>query len=228
MRANGRQAALPCRREADFSNGAYVDSRTGSQLGPNECPGRESRIAAAASQETLSGVNMLHQAMAVAAAADAYSARGRPNISALTLRFLLSRSLELALKAYLMYMNCAEERLREMGQDLSALLEQATAHSFEFRGGTSDADRQAVAALAASYMPRWFEHPPIATQQSVAPRVLREIVHRAIAAVFVAIWNEDPLQFNLRRTSDRALGLSIADDACYEESPVAALPVATS
>jgi hypothetical protein len=168
--------------------------------------------------ERISAVALLHQAMAVAAAADAYSARGRQNISTLTLHFLIGRSLELALKAYLIYKDCTENTMRDFGQDLSKLLEQAAVHSFELHSGTSDADRRAVAALSANYVRRMVDYPRVGDCQLVASRVLREILHRAIAAVFVAIWNEDPHRFNLRRASDRALGLCIADDACYEEA----------
>ncbi len=160
--------------------------------------------------------------MAVAAAADAYSTRGLSNISVLTLQFLLSRALELALKAFLINKNCTEGKLKEIGQDLTKLLEQATAHSFELGSGTSVADRLAVAVLSANYMRKMFDYPQVAGYQLVAPKVLRDIVHRAITAVFVTIWDEDPSRFILRRATDRALGLCIADDACYEESPAAA------
>jgi len=218
----GRRAAIPSRREGDAGTGAHAAARGGSSGDFNGGLIKDAGIAAAADNERLSCINLLHQAMAVAAAADAYSARGRSNISARTLQFLLSRSLELALKAYLIERDCPEDKLRGFGQDLSMLLEQATAHSFELRSGTTDADRQAVAAVSANYIRKMFEYPRVVAYPMVASRVLRDIVHRAITTVFVAIWKEDPIRINLRRAADRALGLCIADDACYEEFPAAA------
>jgi len=166
--------------------------------------------------ERLSGGTLLHQAMAVAAAADAYSARGPSNISALTLQFLLGRSLELALKAFLIHRNFTEARLSTFGHDLSELLGQATEHSFVLGSGTTEIDRKAVAALSSYYVAKLLEYPQTAGYQLVASGVLREILHRTIVAAFVEIWDEDPLRFNLRRSADRALGLCISDDACYE------------
>jgi hypothetical protein len=221
-RRNGSRAVAHRRREADAGDGAHATQSGVSSHDANGDAVKDSEIATVADNEWFSGVTLLHQAMAVAAAADAYSARGRTNISALALQFLLGRSLELALSAYLTYKDCAEGKPREIGQDLSMLLEQATVHSFEFRGGTSDADRRAVAALSPNYMRKMFGRPLVAGRQLVTSRMLREIVHRAITAVFLAIWNEDPVRFNLRRASDRALGLCIADDACYEGSAEAA------
>jgi len=221
-RRKGIRAATPRRREADAGNGVPAAQSGDSSTSSNGDLSRGSAIVPAADNERLSGVALLQQAMAVAAAADAYSARGRPNISALTLQFLLGRSLELALKAYLSHKDCAEDAPKEIGQDLSMLLGQATAHSFEFRGGTGDADRRAVAALSPNYMRKLVGYSQGAAYYMVTSRVLRDLVHRAITAVFMDIWNEDPLRFNLRRASDRALGLCIADDACYEELPAAA------
>src|SRR5258705_1088402 len=217
----GRRDASPSRGEGDAGNGARAAVRGGSSPDFNGGLIEDAGIAPAADTERHSCINLLHQAMAVAAAADAYSARGRSNISARTLQFLLSRSLELALKAYLMQRDCPEDKIGEFGQDLSMLLGQATAHSFELLSGTTDADRRAVAAVSANYIRKMFEHPRVVAYPMVASRVLRDIVHRAIATVFVAIWKEDPLRINLRRAADRALGLCIADDACYEEFPAA-------
>lgn len=221
-RRNVRRTAVRNRREADIGNGTHLAPAGATTSGLNGALIKDPQFSQAAGDERLTGAGLLHQAMAVAAAADAYSARGRTNISARTLHFLLGRSLELALKAHLLYKDFAEDKLREYGQNLSQLLDQASALSFELRSGTSDADRQAVAVLSATYMRGTIDYPRAAVYQLVASRLLREIVHRAIAAVFVVIWNEDPTQMNLRRASDRALGLCIADDATYEEFPVAA------
>ncbi|HLQ13129.1 MAG TPA: hypothetical protein VK130_07770 [Steroidobacteraceae bacterium] len=215
------RAATLHRREADAGNGVRADQGGDSRSSTDVDLSEDSAIIYAPESERLSGVALLQQAMAVAAAADAYSARGQPNISALTLQFLLGRSLELALKAYLSHKDCAEDKPKEIGQDLSKLLEQAAAHSFEFRGGTDDADRRAVAALSPNYMRKLVGYAHGPAYYMVTSRMLRDIVHRAITAVFMDIWNEDPVRFNLRRASDRALGLCIADDACYEELPAA-------
>ena len=210
---------VPRRRDTDAVFDPGVPQNDAASVGPIGVLAKDPTVALPAGNERLSGVMLLHQAMAVAAAADAYSARGRPNVSALTLQFLLARSLELALKAYLVNKDCAEDRLREFAQDLTGLLEQATTLSFELQGGTSDEDRRAITALSINYRRRMLEDPRTAGYQLLASRVLREIVHRAIAAVFAAIWHENPLHLNLRRSSDRALGLCIADDACYEDVP---------
>jgi hypothetical protein len=218
-RSMGRRSATPTRRVADA--GKRADARGENGRSPEFVARSMADPATKESSDSgrHSGVNLLHQAMAVAAAADAYSTRGRSNISALTLQFLLGRSLELALKAFLIHKEISEARLGDMGHDLSKLLGLANEYSFELRSGTSDADREAVAALSSHYLARLLECRQAASYQLVPSRVLREIVHRSIAAAFVAIWDEDLLRYNLRRTSDRALGLCIADDACYEDFP---------
>ena len=216
-RRSGRHAAALNRRQSDVGNGKRAPQEFSSLAGLNGESRKNPGITQADGSEQLSGAALLHQAMAVAAAADAYSARGRSNVSALTLQFLIGRSLELALKAYLTNKDCAECSLKKNGLDLSKLLQQAAAHSFELYSGTSDADRRAVAALGPNYMRKMIECHQADGHASVTSKVLREILNRAIVSVFTVIWNEDPVRFNLRRTSDRALGLSIADDACYEE-----------
>jgi hypothetical protein len=102
---------------------------------------------------------------------------------------LICTSIELTLKAFLRHHRATEDRLMELGHDLSALLTEAVAVGLQDTGS-----RMLVLAVAGkNYAEKLFVYPeqnPLG-MQSIAPYRLRAMCHELIVEVFTAIKGAD-------------------------------------
>jgi hypothetical protein len=98
---------------------------------------------------------------------------------------LLCTSIELTLKAFLRFHGATEDRLMELGHDLSALLTEAVTVGLHDTGSRM----LVLAVVGKNYTEKLFVYPeqnPLG-MQSIAPYRLRAMCHELIVEVFAAI-----------------------------------------
>jgi hypothetical protein len=179
----------------------------------------EQRPTRASDNPALTDATLLQEALALAAACDAYTARAKWRSSSLTVQFLLGRSIELALKAYLIYSRKTTEkelRSRALGHQLLALWDAAHLHGLKLPDDV-ETDRPAIDILNSNYADKLFEYPLVQGYVVVPTAMLRRLLHRLLSTVFSSIWGEERYAFELRKKHAASNGIAIAPDAHYEE-----------
>jgi hypothetical protein len=155
---------------------------------------------------------LLQNAVAFAAAADAYAKTDKLR-EWFVLYFLLAQSAELALKAFAINRGATERELRRSGHDLMRAIDHAERLGFGGVLQLGAQDRAAIELLGKWHLEQLTRYPLMQGYVIPRPAIIRQILERIIAAVYVEVWGREQLEHD--RASERGLGLSIDIESVY-------------
>jgi hypothetical protein len=160
--------------------------------------------------------DFLDQAIEFAAAMDAYARLARTP-SWTTMHFLISRSMELALKAYALHCGADEYELkkRDLGHNLEAILARTEKNGFATAVPLTEKDRDMVRSLSHFYQKNLLAYPRRMSSLRHGTQFLRELLDRIIGSVYRTTRGEETYEHD--RTVRRVPGLCIDALIDYRE-----------
>jgi hypothetical protein len=159
---------------------------------------------------------LLESAFAYAPAADAYTARPLRAGGSYVAEFLLGRSMEFAIKAYLIHHGATESLLRRLGHSLKQLIAEADRHGIGTTGALSMRDAEVIRNLSDEYARKGYEYPDMRIYAHDGATLIRRAAHNLLRSAGIDIWGRERYEQNAANERHRYSGINIASDANYD------------
>jgi hypothetical protein len=134
------------------------------------------------------------------------------------LQFLLGRSMELALKAFLINHGFTERKLRGIGHNLVDAFRAAENEGFRMSGGNEQTRDQWLEVLNENYSTKLFEYPLIRGYRVLNLRLVRNMIERTMWGVAVALWGESYVVAERNKARAQEIGLCEWSQAGYKDT----------